>query len=416
MKISPIPDDVYDLKKAVKVEVEPELNHCKAADLEVFAVGTSVPIPDGTEPLDPGETVPGGTTSKKPLIVVAPLPLQQQRYKPEKEFDLKHLKSIKVDGSWVDCAKGFNFVGRIAFTSRVKESLQWLKVKGPTDVKDARALVYSSVSGSGKTVSMLHLKSSLRESLPRMRVIVAYLGFNVSLFLNTEEREYIDEKKDVLTGAEEVLARRLAAATIISHENPDNVYKLPEYDKVFDGHQIPSVKESMSLILECTKATPENPIYIVAGVDEVQLLNKKIIDDGSTRVGLGRLFLRILRQWQSEWYKKGIRLLPLGTGIALDWLADPTQGLNIPLADDDATLISKRDFHKLVTDVVDGLSDKEFTSRCCEGASRATAIDLVTAAFWPRVRLLQWWRNEETEELGRRAPDANAKKWVKWLC
>ena len=208
-------------------------------------------------------------------------------------------------------------MGRIAFTSQVKESLQWLKVKGPIDVKDARALVYSSVSGRGKTVSMLHLKTSLWESLPGMRVIVAYLGFNVSLFLNMEECEYIDEKKDVLIGAEEVLAHRLAAATIISHENPQEVYKLPRYGKVFDGHQIPSVMESMSLILECTKATPENPIYIVAGVDEVQLLNRKGIDDGSTRVGLGQLFLCILHQWQSEWYMKGIRLLPLGWALPL---------------------------------------------------------------------------------------------------
>ena len=307
-------------------------------------------------------------------------------------------------------------MGRIAFTSQVKENLQWLKVEGPTDVKYARALVYSSVSGSGKTVSMLHLKSSLRESLPGMRVIVAYLGFNVSLVLSMEEIDYIKLYHSEINGAMRVLARRLAAATIISHENPQEVYKLPKYRKVFHGHQIPSVEESMSLILECTKATPENPIYIVAGVDEVQLLNKVTVAEGSSAVGLGRLFLRILRWWQYDWYNEGIRLLPLGTGIALDWLADPTLGLNIPLADDDATLISKRDFHKLVTDVVDGLSDKEFTSRCCEGASRATAIDLVAAAFWPRVRLLQWWRNEETEDLGRRAPDANTKKWVKWLC
>ena len=413
LKISPIPDDVYDLKKAVKVEVEPELNHCKAADLEVFAVGTLVPIPDGTEPLDPGETVPGGTTSKKPLIVVAPLPLQQQRYKPEKEFDLKHLNCIKVDGSCDDCAKGFNFVGRIAFTSRVKESLQWLKVKGPTDVKDARALIYSSVSGSGKTVSMLHLKSSLQESFPRMRVIVAYLGFNVSLMLDDVELMYLD--KNPKTGVQEVLARCLAAATVISLENPDNVYKLPKYCKVFDGHQMPSVKESMLLILECVKATPENPIYNVAGVEEVQLLNKVTVAEGSSAIGLGRLFLRILHQWQFQWYNEGIRLLPLGTGIALDWLADPTQGYNIPLADDDATLISKQDFHKLVTDVVDGLSDKEFTS-WCSGMSRATAIDLVAAAFWPRVRLLQWWRNGETVPLHQHPEDANSKKWVKWLC
>ena len=417
VKISPIPDDVYDLTEAVKVEVEPELNHCDAANLEVFAVGTSVPIPDGTEPLDPWDPIPTFTTSKKPLIVVAPLRLRQQEYKPEKEFDLEHLKSIKVDGS-VDCSRGFNFIGRIAFTSQVKESLQWLKVKGPTDVKGARALVYSSVSGSGKTVSMLHLKTSLRESLPDMRVIVACLGFNGHLYLNTEEIDFISLCHDEINGAMRVLARRLAAATIISHENPQEVYKLPHYKEVYDKYQIPSVAKSMSLILECTKATPENPIYIVAGVDEFQILNRVAIAEGSSAIGLGRLFLRFLRRWQYQWYTKGIRLLPLGTGIALDWLTEPTEGVNMPLDDDDddATLISKQDFHKLVTDVVDGLSDEQFTSQCSDGTSKATAIDLVAAAFWPRVRLLQWWREGETVPLRQHAPDVNSEKWVKWLC
>ena len=82
VKISPIPDDVYDLKEAVKVEVEPELNHCDAADLEVFAVGTSVPIPDGTEPLCPGMKLSelDATTDEKPLIVVAPLLLEKMRF------------------------------------------------------------------------------------------------------------------------------------------------------------------------------------------------------------------------------------------------------------------------------------------------------------------------------------------------
>ena len=117
-----------------------------------------------------------------------------------------------------------------------------------------------------------------------MRVI-AYLGFNVSLMLDDVELMYLD--KNPKTGVQEVLARRLAAATVISLENPDNVYKLPKYRKVFDGHQMPSVKESMLLIRECAKATPENPIYIVAGVDKVQLLNKVTVAEGSSAIGLG---------------------------------------------------------------------------------------------------------------------------------
>ena len=77
--IRPIPENVYYLTEEIKAKKAEELSHCDANELNVFAVGTQVPTPAGTEPLDPGETVPGGTTSKEPLIVVAPLPPPQQQ-------------------------------------------------------------------------------------------------------------------------------------------------------------------------------------------------------------------------------------------------------------------------------------------------------------------------------------------------
>ena len=77
--IRPIPENVYYLKKAVKVEKAVALSHCDADDLNVFAVGTQVPTPAGTEPLRPGRKLSelDATTDEKPLIVVAPLPPQQ---------------------------------------------------------------------------------------------------------------------------------------------------------------------------------------------------------------------------------------------------------------------------------------------------------------------------------------------------
>lgn len=102
------------------------------------------------------------------------------------------------------------------------------------------------------------------------------------------------------------------------------------------------------------------PLYIVAGVDEVQMLNQQIQVGG---IGLGRLFIRILRHCQIKWYKAGIRLLPLGTGIAIDWSADPTTGMNVALHGNDATLISKEDFHGLVDNVVRSLGAGEFHKR-----------------------------------------------------
>ena len=41
-------------------------------------------------------------------------------------------------------------------------------------------------------------------------------------------------------------------------------------------------------------------LSIVAGVDEVQLLNRSL-DRHFEDVGLGRYFLRVLRRWQVAW-------------------------------------------------------------------------------------------------------------------
>jgi hypothetical protein len=62
------------LKKAVKEERTVSLQHCDAAMLDVFAPGTD---PKTVDSLDPGDLIPGDTSSKNPLIVVAPKPQQQ---------------------------------------------------------------------------------------------------------------------------------------------------------------------------------------------------------------------------------------------------------------------------------------------------------------------------------------------------
>jgi hypothetical protein len=69
--VKPIPENVADLKKAVKEECKPKLDFCGANELKVYAAGTAVPGSAVTEALDPGDSVPTGTTSKTPLIVKA---------------------------------------------------------------------------------------------------------------------------------------------------------------------------------------------------------------------------------------------------------------------------------------------------------------------------------------------------------
>jgi len=63
--------NVDQLRKAVK-EKWPELNETAAARLIVYPAGTSVPVSEGTEPIDPGDNVPRNTNCRNPLIVIAP--------------------------------------------------------------------------------------------------------------------------------------------------------------------------------------------------------------------------------------------------------------------------------------------------------------------------------------------------------
>ena len=336
-----------------------------------------------------------------------------------KDFDLEHIQSIQPDGSWVDCRKGLEFMGRNQFVEEVKNVLggKLLSPPAKTDIKKATALVYSSVSGSGKTVSMLELKSKLPKEVNNVPVVVAYLGFCTGLELLHEEEQYIRDEQEQgagVKGAGEVLARRLAAATIISMNNPNITTSLPGSEKVYKGYRIPKVEESKALLL--SYASKEKPMYIVAGVDEVQLLNQESQVGNEPKIGLGRIFLRILRYWQYKWHKEGIRLLPLGTGIAIDWSADPTTGMNVPLFGKDTTLIDKEDFQQLVKKVVEGLSLQEFVRRFGAGAEKETVIDLVSASYWPRVRLLEWLRDGDMQSLGNRDFDQNSSCWVTWFC
>jgi hypothetical protein len=75
IEIDPIPKNVHALKMKVKDNYSNKLKHTDAGELKVYASGTTVP--ECTESLDPGDQVPAGTTSRTPLIVIAPKPEQQ---------------------------------------------------------------------------------------------------------------------------------------------------------------------------------------------------------------------------------------------------------------------------------------------------------------------------------------------------
>ena len=72
VKINSELDDVDDLCEAIKVKLEPDLNHCSAARLSVYTAATAFENCNTTNALDRGEAPPVGTTSKAPLVVIAP--------------------------------------------------------------------------------------------------------------------------------------------------------------------------------------------------------------------------------------------------------------------------------------------------------------------------------------------------------
>ena len=69
-------DGIIDqLKEKIKEKNSNVLKMIDAVQLNVYAAGTSYPIREGQDSLDPGDNVPTDTTSKNPLIVVAPATL-----------------------------------------------------------------------------------------------------------------------------------------------------------------------------------------------------------------------------------------------------------------------------------------------------------------------------------------------------
>eukprot|EP00978_Attheya_sp_CCMP212_P035254 scaffold152149_cov61-Attheya_sp.AAC.3 len=80
IEIKPIPNNVNDLKKKVYAEKSTKLNHVDAADLRVYASGTGVPVPEGLASLPAnviGSEAATGALYERPLIMVAPNPVQQ---------------------------------------------------------------------------------------------------------------------------------------------------------------------------------------------------------------------------------------------------------------------------------------------------------------------------------------------------
>ncbi|CAE7640067.1 unnamed protein product, partial [Symbiodinium microadriaticum] len=319
------------------------------------------------------------------------------------------LDSIGKKELQTDESKGIKFQGRSSFFAKdgaVAELAKQLCDKRPANKKESVALVYSSVSGSGKTVSMLELKRSLAEGLGD--VVVAYLGFNTDLMLHDNERRHIEQHAG--RGAKEVLARRLLGSVIISNNNPDVITNTCSYAAAYGDTVIPSVEQSKQKLIEALDCSGEQRVTVIAGLDEVQLLNGETF--GNALKDLGRFFLSVLREWQVSWWDTGLSLVPLATGVTLDFPFQGTTGKNKPILGD-AVLVTRSEFEAIVQQVFENLSQNRLQDLLGKPApSKQTVVKLIAAIMWPRVRLVEQWRDGVPLDC---IADANEVKWPAWM-
>jgi hypothetical protein len=87
--------DIYELAKAVKRECAEDLIGVSAGRLQVYPAGTLEPVGNG---MDAADVIPTGTTSKTPLVVVAPAP-QDQRSKRRSSLYTKSVLSAAANRS-----------------------------------------------------------------------------------------------------------------------------------------------------------------------------------------------------------------------------------------------------------------------------------------------------------------------------
>jgi hypothetical protein len=276
------------------------------------------------------------------------------------------------------------------------------------------------VSGSGKTRAMLELKKTLLKALDDAMetdndktlnitaVAFGYAGFNSGLPLTDDETRYITNENTART----VLLRRIVGSVLVSQEEPT---RLPKKIKLYEDFHFPSEKDLIAMLVKYLKPPSKgtnNFAVLVVGIDEVQLLNKMKEVNGD---GIGRIFLRTARQLQVELLTRAnILLVPVGTGVLLDFSTDGSTGDNKTLSsghDEDVTLISKDDFRALAEAKYDSKANG-FKAQYGQNA-KETVLDKVTALWWPRVTFIQKWKPQRDIDIVQ--SDSNSQSWLEWL-
>lgn len=343
-------------------------------------------------------------------------------------FNAAHIHSVCTDDedNFNDFSGGMEFVGRGGFAGALAAGIKSvveeinMNTSGRLHLHRGTAFVYSTVPGAGKTRSMLEIPNTVSDALEASYetassgsslsmldgVRFGYTGFNSNLHLTDHELSFIT---DVIT-AKQVLLRRVVGSVLLQ---PQRSTMLPRYDILYEGFDFPSSKSLTEMLVENLNPPARESKklrLVIVGVDEVQLLNKTKQIDGD---GLGRLFLRFLRQTQVELIQSNVLLVPVGTGVLLDFSTDGSSGDNKPLnGHTDAVLIKKDDFRTLAERKYNA-HEAEFNTRYGDGA-KETILDKVAVVWWPRVRLIEKWKPRNYTKTVVES-DSNSDSWPVWL-
>lgn len=317
---------------------------------------------------------------------------------------------------------GVEFTGRGDFFKAVEHVARRL-VTGSFD--KSRAVAFTAVSGSGKTVASLKLRDAMPTldamiggELKHPPVTVAYLGFNTSMSLLGDEKRLIEHYG--ADAAEPVLMRRLLMATsaaVVVKERGFPFATIPSNAQLVQRAKYPKSEVCPEILAGVLGASAKAPHVLIAIVDEAQILDTNFdIRLKKETIGLGRYFMRTLRDFQETMRGVGIHLLPLATGISLNFedgieSSDQTKVLDL----DALTHLSRDEFTRLtwlrLSFAPIAASIPQGVLNAAEERERSAMI--ISAACWPRIRVM----NDVTsaDEGGTAAKPTDSSLWLEWM-
>lgn len=194
-----------------------------------------------------------------------------------------------------------------------KRAEQIFASTGPNSRQNTEALIYPGTNGVGKTRWSVDMTSKLKTQSH-------YLGMNCNYSLTRNEKNFLSNSEDKASAVESLVISRFYVSVMHSAESL-KVCDLPrDYYPCYDPTEL--LDDDFWKKLDSEK-------YHVVVWDELQRMSDIVIPD-DTCVGGARYTMRALRKIQLLAWKKGKKVVPLGTGTnCVVGVKDKTEGDNV---------------------------------------------------------------------------------------